>query len=343
MGPKVKPKEAAQPGNIQKSSLRSWMFSPKKTPSDTVQSAMAGKTSGGSAESIVGTELERDGELTSDNRPQPVSTTESVSSEQSTYLSAMEARLMKAFDKLDKKIDTIDKTTKDMKVELENRLDKVESKLGANTKKLGDIEGSVNYAHKDIGELKEKMVAVEKDARNLRDKFHDAQKKNKELEKEVRDVKREMAEGLNVLERRTRDYNIRLRGVAAEKLSNVSDYRVLVAEILVNNELVPTQEVSEVRDEMEIAHPLGKPIDGKVNIIAKFYSRPYRESVVRRAKAKKDFDDVGKVTEDLTKADMDRKRRAFPQMQRAFEQGQRVRFQKGKLIIEGREVPIATD
>ena len=77
-----------------------------------------------------------------------------------------------------------------------------------------------------------------------------------------------------------------------------------------------------------------------MNIIAKFYSRPYREAVVRRAKAKKEFKDVVKITEDLTKADMDLKRRAFPQMQKAYEEGKRVRFQKGKLIIEGQEVPI---
>lgn len=44
--------------------------------------------------------------------------------------------------------------------------------------------------------------------------------------------------------------------------------------------------------------------------------------------------------EDLTQADLALKRRAFPQMQKAFEQGQRVKFQKGKLIIEGREVAI---
>lgn len=168
MPPKSKDKERVKPGNIGRNSLRSWISSSANSTSDIVERSMADTNKGSAGHSGSGREAERDAELTNPNSSQ----TELVSTEQSmgppTELSAMETRLMGAFQKLNDKIDTIDKTTKDMKVELENRLEKVESKLTVHNKKLGDIEGSANYAHRDITEQKEKMVAVEKDARNLR-------------------------------------------------------------------------------------------------------------------------------------------------------------------------------
>lgn len=173
--------------------------------------------------------------------------------------------------KLETKIDGIDKTTKETKIEFNHRLGKVESCLEDNTKKLGDLEESVNYAHEDIQKQKERMGKIEEDAKDLRKKLNAGQQKIKQMEDELKKVKIAMAEGLNAQERRTRDYNIRLRGVAAEKLRGVNDCRQVVADILVKNDLVPTKEVGDVIKQMEIAHPLGKPLDGKVNII---YLRP---------------------------------------------------------------------
>lgn len=91
--------------------------------------------------------------------------------------------------------------------------------------------------------------------------------------------------------------------------------------------------------QLEIAHPLGKAQHGKFNIIAKFYARPDRQAVIRAARAKQ-LAGADKVTEDLIKYDFERKKHAFPLMQKAFEKGQRVKFSKGKLIIEGKEVPV---
>ena len=321
-----KDKERTQPVNISKNSPRNWVIANPESAQDSVHTAMMSECTG------------RTGDASHDGQVTPMA--DKNSPEKTTELKQMEDRLMEAFRSLNAKVDNIDKTTKDLKAEFENRLDKVEATLNAQHKKMEDVERSINYAHKEITDQKEKTVAVEKDARNLRDKLHDTQRRGKELEKEMNEVKKQMSEGFNALERRTRDYNIRLRGVAEEKLKDVRDHRKLVAETLINNDLVPSKEVNDVVDEMEIAHPLGKPVDGKVNIIAKFFRRPYRDAVVRKAKTTKEFKDVVKVVEDLTKADMDAKRKAFPQMQAAYEQGKKVRFQKGKLVIDGREVPI---
>lgn len=141
-----------------------------------------------------------------------------------------------------------------------------------------------------------------------------------------------------VNERRSREYSIRVKGVPAGMVEQSNgDYRGLVAAILVENNLVDTADIEEIRTEMEIAHPLGPPRMEKQNIIARFYARPVRNQVVRAAKGKRDLKGADRIQEDLTKIDLNLKTKAYPKMQEAFQQGKRVKFQKGKLYIDGRE------
>lgn len=150
-----------------------------------------------------------------------------------------------------------------------------------------------------------------------------------------------MAEELNIIERRSRAYSIRVLGVPAEVSKQTQHHRKLVADILLNNNLTPYRDVDEITRTIEIAHPLGKPINGKVNYIARFFARPIREEIVRQSKIKRDqLRGAEWIVDDLTKLDLQLKKAAKPLMDKAYSEGKRVRFQNGKLIVEGREVKI---
>lgn len=260
--------------------------------------------------------------------------TESISS--ATFMNSV----MCALKGLDKKIDGIDKTTKEMKASFELRLQNLESTATTNKKKVGDIEDSLNYVHKEVADLKESVTQLKKENKELREKVNNAQKQSKETVKKADAVRDEMVSRLNDLERRTRDYSIRVRGIPEELVKEREDHRKLIAQVLIENRLVPTDDAPSVVNEMEIAHPLVPAINGKRNFIARFFSRPYRERVIRAAKGKTAFVQAEKVTEDMTKLDRDLKTKAFPQMQKAYQEGKRVKFQKGKLYIQGKETPI---
>ena len=254
----------------------------------------------------------------------------------------MEKRIMTAIAKLDLKVDKISATAEEMRSEFDTKLRQMGVDLKANNEKLSALETSVNYAHKTVEDQKERVVRVEKESRTLKERLDSSHRMIKGLKDELADFRDAVAENFNESERRSREYSIRLKGVPAASVTPHSDHRVPVASILVKNKLV-AQGITEadVKKAMEIAHPLGKPIDGKFNIIARFYARPYRNAVIRAAKQLGDkVEGVDRITEDLTKLDMENKRRAYPQMQAAWEDGQKVQFRKGRLVINGKTVPI---
>ena len=47
-----------------------------------------------------------------------------------------------------------------------------------------------------------------------------------------------------------------------------------------------------------------------------------------------------RFVEDFTPNDFEIRKKALPLMRKAFEEGKRVRFTKGKLLVDGREVSI---
>ncbi len=253
----------------------------------------------------------------------------------------VESRLMAVLSKLSDKVDNINTTTEAMRRDFDTRLREMGAGLKDNAEKVAAVEQSISFAHDSLGEQKDKIDTLEKDVTKMDLKLWAAEGNNRELRKELDEVKNQMAEKFNDTERRSREYSIRVRGVPAAQLVGTTDHRKPVAAILVKNKLVRTATEEDVIRAMEIAHPLGKPVDGKCNIIARFYARPFRNAVVRAAKNRDDpLEGADRVTEDLTKLDMDRKRRAFPQMQAAYDAGEKVKFQKGQLIINGKTVAI---
>ena len=140
-------------------------------------------------------------------------------------------------------------------------------------------------------------------------RFNAAQKHSKTSSNEVREVRTALDTKMNEIERRSREYSIRIKSVDQSNVMKAAgDYRRLVAEILVVNKVL-TEDPEDVVEQLEIAHPLGPAINGKQNIIARFYSRPYRNMILRGVKGKRQLIGAQKITEDLTKLDMDLKRK----------------------------------
>ena len=252
---------------------------------------------------------------------------------QDSGLKAMEDRLMAAIKGVDSKVEEI-------KDDFSARLDKISKTLDVNCKKVADMEASLNFAHKDISDLKTTTTQLQKTNKRLQERMADAEKKVCSLETELGETKDQMSANLNHLERRSRDYNIRVRNATIRENVNFVDQ---VAELIVQKQLAPEgSSVEDVAKEIETAHPLKT----KGQMIARFYSRPYRNLVVQQAKQKLNRTtgkDGLKLVEDLTRLDFVQKMKAVPLMQKAFEEGKKARFNKGILIIDGKRTDIPQD
>ena len=137
------------------------------------------------------------------------------------------------------------------------------------------------------------------------------------------------------LERYSRDFNIRVIGVIEEE---GEDCMAIVLNILT---LLGFEDAS---GEIENAHRTGKKRDDKPrHIIVKLYSRPFKRSLLRVAKKKnrkKDTLSGIRLVEDFIPGDFELRKKALPLMKKFFEEGKRVRFTKGKLLVDGKAVSV---
>ena len=251
-------------------------------------------------------------------------------------LRAMEERIIAAIKGLDSKLD---QKVAELKDDFTAGLAGVKQTLEANSKKIQDIESSLNYAHKEIKDLTEAQAEAKKKNKTLEERETSTGKRLSELKHDLETTKQELLEKLNNQE--SREYSVRIRNM---EIKSDTSYVDQVASIIVEKKLVPegttTQQVAQ---RIEIAHPLkGTPN----SMMARFYARPYRNHIVQQAKTKlnKETGEKGvRLVEDLTKLDFQRKMKAVPQMKQAFDEGKKARFYRGHLIINGEQVPIKTD
>ena len=89
-----------------------------------------------------------------------------------------------------------------------------------------------------------------------------------------------------------------------------------------------------------MAYPAGRSYRGKTILLVRLHAKPLRDIVIRNAKSKAELTDATKITEDLIKYDFDLKRQAYPQMKSAYKEGKKVKFVKGRLIVDGEEIDI---
>lgn len=230
-------------------------------------------------------------------------------------------KILSALSSLENKVDT---KMNEIKQDLDSKFDQM-------LEKIAGMERSLNFAHAEVTDLKEKQCNIQTDTMMLKEELT-------KCRNEIRLVESIAKEKLNEIERRSREYNIRIHGLVNAK--DEKNHKKLVAKTLVEKGLVPEgRSVEDTMGTIEIAHPLAT----KGQYIARLYSRPCRAGIIQEAKAKlnnKTGKDGIKVYEDFTKVDYERKLRAIPQMRTAYAEGKKVRFQRGKLIIDGKNVPI---
>lgn len=115
-------------------------------------------------------------------------------------------------------------------------------------------------------------------------------------------------------------------------------YIKLLAEKLVEHNLLEGEDSASVAKHIETAHPIGRTGD---QLIARFYSRPIRNGVLREAKKNLSRERKAlSIAEDMTKVDYEHKKKAQPIMQKAYADGNKAIFKDGKLIVDSQVVPI---
>ena len=80
----------------------------------------------------------------------------------------------------------------------------------------------------------------------------------------------------------------------------------------------------------------------KLPIIAKLYGRAFKRNLLRAAKnpQKKTLVNRVRLVEEFTPGDFELRKKALPTMKSAFKEGKKVRFTKGKQLIDGKAVPV---
>ena len=226
---------------------------------------------------------------------------------------------------------------KSMRLDLTGQITKLSDDLKdfqRNTnERLQKIE-SVMFKVDEIDGLKTKQQQLEADVDNMKESLNFVSFNVEEVDN-LRRSNDDLKKRLEHLERYSRDYNIRVLGV------NENEGEDCMSIIL---DFITSLGFEDVAAEEENAHRTGKKRDDKPRpIIAKLYSRPFKRRLLQAAKSadgKETLQGV-RIVEDFTPSDFDAGKEALPTMRKAYEDGKKVRFTKGKLYIDGREVSVA--
>ena len=104
------------------------------------------------------------------------------------------------------------------------------------------------------------------------------------------------------------------------------------------HKLLPSHKsYEEILKEIEFGYRVGKNIQNRPKqMLAKFFSRSVRDTVMRNSKDKKKKQEINPVycQDDLTSRDLITKAEARPYMKRAHEEGWEPRFQDGQLKVK---------
>ena len=196
----------------------------------------------------------------------------------------------------------------------------------------------------DIDNLNVKAKELDEEFHRMKDSLTSTNTSVEELDAEMVDLRNRLQNSnidlrnrMENLERYSRDFNIRVIGVIEEE---GEDCMAIVLNILT---LLGFEDAS---GEIENAHRTGKKGDDKPrHIIVNLYSRPFKRSLLRVAKKKKkqkkkDTLSGIRLVEDFIPGDFELRKKALPLMKKFFEEGKRVRFTKGKLLVDGKEIPV---
>lgn len=256
---------------------------------------------------------------------------EAIQPQLSGDLLQIQTTMLQAVEKLDRKIED----------RFQSLSTDIGTKFNALQQKTDEIEKSLDFQHDEVATMKKEVSELKKDCCKLKNDLIKMQTEKETLAKTLMESKRQPEEGLNSLERYSRNFNIRILGVKEMITAGGSQrnhWNQLVAQILMEQGVADSDNPEEVENMIENSHPIGKNRD---QLIAKFYSRPERNTVLRKAKAiykRQDGERPSiRIVEDFTGPDFALRQKALPLMQAAYTEGHKVRFSNGKLYINGKE------
>ena len=225
---------------------------------------------------------------------------------------------------------------KSMRLDLTGQITKLSDDLKyfqSNTnERLQKIE-SVICKIDEIDGLKTKQEQLQADVDDMKESLNFVSFNAEEVDN-LRRSNDELKKRLERLERYSRDFNIRVLGV------NENEGEDCMTIIM---DFITSLGFEDAAAEAENAHRTGKKQDDKPRpIIAKLYSRPFKRRLLQAAKSAKGKAILQgvRIVEDFTPSDFNARKKALPLMRKAYEEGKKVRFTRGKLFIDGREISV---
>lgn len=221
-----------------------------------------------------------------------------------------------SFKNLNEKVDNISTS----QAALEKKLDVVKVKADANENLLVDLKDSVEFNGETIKKCEEAQASLVAENAGLKTQLKQTSDRLDALQNQVLRN-----------ERHSRAFNIRVLGVGEVELEEgVQEDCISVVQTMLSDQFNITGNV------IETAHRTGKRSEGQPrHIIARFYSRPVCQRVMRQARAALEGTDR-RLVDDLCAADAAEKRRLKPLIENLYANGKRPSFRNGQLFVAGK-------
>ena len=206
------------------------------------------------------------------------------------------------------------------------RLDGIEKKLSELGSQVANFEFSLKQVDSEVTNLKESLLYTQSNVEDMDNKLIEQVKKLEKVEEEHD----RMQQKLYDLERYSRSFNVRIIGVGEENGRSDDGMQKTI-------EMLEKLGFENPGAEVENAHRTGKYVPGRArHIIAKFYSRPFKHSVLRTFKQTRRGNEEPRIVEDLIQSDFELRKKALPKMKEAYDRGSKVSFRRGRLLIDGK-------
>lgn len=214
----------------------------------------------------------------------------------------------------------IKELVKQMQQDIYSKLHQMEENTSAMKDMMHSFQTSLEFTQKQLEDLNVLKDKLENEVIDLRKKFDD------------------LEENINNLERYSRSFNLRFNGIP-ESDDGDEDCIKLVGNVL------QSLGIEDGCKEIENAHRTGR-VNSKFSgrqIIAKFFRRPLRMAVLKATRGQNAKESLGKVRvmEDFTPVDFLKRKKALPMMAEAFKEGKKVRFTRGRLVINGESIKLS--
>ena len=226
-------------------------------------------------------------------------------------LKSMRADLKGHITKLSDELKVFQRSTNERLLRIESIMSKVEE--------IDDIKNKQQQLDGDVESLKESLNFVNSNTEDV----ESLRKSNEELTKKVEH-----------LERYSRDFNIRILGVNETQGEDC---------LGITMDLFSSLGFEDAGAELENVHRTGKRRDDKPrHIIAKLYSRPFKRKLIQASRSEEGKATLGgaRIVEDFSPTDFEVRKKALPLMKMAYDEGKKVRFTRGKLLVDGREIAV---